>query len=289
MGIVQQVNALIWSWAEMIRALRRGAALLPFLLYAAVQGCVVLVLVGFAYAPLSAIAAPAMRWRFGEQALHYPNNFFVLRSALGQVDTFLCVLLGAVVSAAAIYLFAEFYSGRRERHAAGWRAAGAKYLPLVAIAASVMALTQLVTWLPFSLWGHLADEAPNRFRLMRAASVAVVVGVQALFVYALPYIMVSGRRLIAAAAGSFSLAVKNPITTYLLVGVPAALELLPLWLSKKSGVIAYRLSPEFLVVTMAIWIAVILVSSYATMGAATRFFLHATQDEEAQGPSGREG
>ena len=289
MRTVQQFNSLIWSWGEMLRALRRRVALVPFGLYAAAQVVIVLSIAGFAYPPLSWVVAPALKWRFGDQALHYPNNLFALRPALGQIDTFLWVLLGTLVSAAAICLFSAFFTGSRERFGAGWRRAAGHYLAVVAVGAVVMVITQLLARAPHSLWGHIAEESPTRFRLVRMASVGLIVAVQALFIYALQYIVLEGRSIRAAVLGSFSLAVRSPITTYLIVGVPAALELLPLWISRKSLVIAYRFSPELLVAVMLIWIAVIFVSGYASVGAATRFFLLATQDDEIAGPPKRGG
>jgi hypothetical protein len=288
MRLLQQFNALIWSWGEMFRALGRGVAVMPLALYGGVQTLIVLAVVGFAYPPLSVIVAPALRWRFGEAALHYPNNFFVLRSALGQADTVLWVILGAVLSAAAVHMFAAFYGGRREGLASGWQAAARRYLPVVLIAAIVMTLTHLIAQAPSSIWGDLAERSPTRFRIVRAGGIALVVAVQALFLYVVPYLVIDGRRLGAAVLGSLALAWKHPVTTYLIVGIPASVELLPLWLSRNSLMIARRLSPEFLVFVMAVWIIAIFFASYAAAGSSTRFFLHSTQDE-APLTQGREG
>ncbi|MEA3409128.1 MAG: hypothetical protein U9Q95_02160, partial [Candidatus Eisenbacteria bacterium] len=82
------------------------------------------------------------------------------------------------------------------------------------------------------------------------------------------------------------LAFRNPVTTLLLVAVPAALELFPAWLMKNSSVIIYRFSPELLAVGMLIWIVVILFINYATVGAATRFYLHATADQGSSSEPG---
>jgi hypothetical protein len=279
MRLLVQFNALIWSWSETGRAVRRGTALSPFILYAVVQAAVVFAVAAFAYPPFSAFVAPALRWRFGEAALHYPNNLFLLRPSLGQADTVLWVFLGAVLSAAAVRLFAARFAGGREGLGAAWSAGLRRYFPLVVVAAIVTGATHLVSRLPFTFWQDLAESSPSRFRLIRAASVAVVIALEALFVYVPPFLVLSGRRLGPALAGSFSLALRAPVVTYLLVGVPAALELLPLWLSRQSSAIAYRLSPELLIFVMAVWIVVILVAAYITIGGTTRFFLHATQDE----------
>jgi len=49
MRVVEQINALLWGWLEMLRALRRRAAIAPLLVYAAVQTAVLLAIVFFAY------------------------------------------------------------------------------------------------------------------------------------------------------------------------------------------------------------------------------------------------
>jgi hypothetical protein len=289
MRIVQQLNALIWSWGETLKSFAGRVAFAPFAIYAGVQLLVVLSIAGFAYPPFSWAMAPVLRWRFGEQALHYPNNLFALRPALGQFDMFLWVLLGTLLSGAAAYVFASHFAGRREPFAAGWRAAARRYLALVAVGAIVMAATQLIAQAPQALWSRLIEESPMRFRLVRMVSIGLVVAVQALLVYAVQYIVLQERRILPALAGSLKLAFRSPVTTYMIVGVPAALELVPLWLSRKSPVIAYQLSPELLIAVMVIWIAVIFVSAYASTGAATRFFLLATQDEEIVGSPETEG
>lgn len=278
MRFVEQINALLWGWLEMLRAFRRRAALVPLLVYAAVQTAIVLAVVFFAYPPLSAVVAPALRWRFGAQALHYPNNLFVLRGAVGQADLPLSVLLGPLTLGAAAVAFAAFYGGRRERLGTAFRWAGASYLPLLCVAAVTTALAQGAARLPLAVWGHLADDSPNRFRLVRIATVAVVLAIQSLFVYAIPGIAAGRLRFAPAVAGSFRLALRQPLTTYMVVAVPAAFELLPAWLARKGDVIAVRLAPESLAVVMLIWIAVILLANYAVLGAATRLFVHSTED-----------
>jgi hypothetical protein len=278
MGLVEQMNAVFWGWLEMLRALRRGVALAPLLVYAGVQALVLVAVVFFAYPPFSAVAAPALARLYGPQALHYPNNLSVARAALGQADLPLSVLLGPLTLGAAVVLLAAFYTGKRERVGTAFRWAGVSYLPLLAVTALTTALSQGVARLPIALWGHLADESPTRFRLLRLATVAVVIAVQALFVYAVPAIAAGRARLGAGLAGSLRLAFRQPVTTYLIVAVPAVLELLPAWLARQSAVIATRLAPEMLIAVMVLWIAVILVSGYVVAGAATRLFVHSTQD-----------
>ncbi len=280
MGLLRQFNSLIWAWSETFRAAGRGAALSPFAIYAAVQCAVLFAVVGFAYAPLSVVVAPVLRWRFGDAALHYPSNLFVLRPALAQVDSILIVLLGSVLTATAIHLFGTFFAGRRRSLSTSWRAAGSRYLPVVAVAAVVMVITHFVARAPFSLVSGLAESSPSIFRIVRFGAVGIVIVVQTLFVYTVPGLVISRLGLKGAVGRSFRLAATTPITSLLIVGVPAALELIPMWLSRQSATLALTLSPEFLIWVMLLWVAVILAAAYLTAGAATRFFLFSIQDED---------
>ena len=283
MGVVQQFNALIWSWAEMLRALRRRVAFGPFLLYAGVQTVVLLLVAGFTVRPFSLFVPALMRWRFGEEALHYPNNFMVLRGAMGDVDTVLAVLLGALVTAAGVHLFSAFYGGTKEKFHEGMSAGRAAYVPALVVAVIVAVLSHLAFRVPLSVWGGLADSNPMRFRMLRLLLVGVVLVVQSIFVFAIPAIVADGKRLGEALGSTLSISLRNPLTAFLIVAVPAALELLPAWIMRNSALIIYRFSPEFLTVGMLVWIIAILFINYATVGAATRFYLHATANE---GPSG---
>ncbi|MFH1502386.1 MAG: hypothetical protein ABIG03_05000 [Candidatus Eisenbacteria bacterium] len=280
MGLLKQLNALIWSFNETWRAAKKGVALWPFAIYAGAQCVVALMVVGFAYPPMSWVAVPLLRWRLGEPALHYPANLFALRPALAQVDSVMLVVLGAVLTATAVHLFAAYFAGRREGLREGWRSASRRYLPLLAVAAVLVAATHLVSRAPFTLLGEMAESSPGKFRIVRFGSIGLVVVLQALFLYSTAYLVLGGRRLIGAVGGSLRLAVTTPLTTLLVVGIPALLELLPLWLSRQSATIVDRLSPEFLIVVMLLWVAVIFVAAYATAGAATRFFLFSTQDDD---------
>ena len=284
--MVQQFNALIWSWAEMFRALRRRAALAPFLIYAGVQTLILLMLLGFTAPPFRFFVPALMRWRFGDAALHYPNNLMVLRGALGQADIILSVFLGALVTAAAVYLFASFYSGEKERSSTGLAAGASRYVPALMVALVVALLSQAAVRVPMSVWGGLADANPLRFRMLRVVLIGVVLVVQAVFVYGIAAVVVDNKRVGEALAATVALAFRNPVTTLLLVAVPAALELFPAWLMRNSTVIIYRFSPELLAVGMLIWIVVILFINYATVGAATRFYLHATADQGSSSEPG---
>ena len=288
MSILEQFNALIWSWSEMLRALRRRVALLPLLIYAAAQVAILAAIVWFAYPPMNAFVAPLLRAGFGESALHYPTNFYVLRAAFGRADMPLWVFLGALTTGSAVFLFGSFYRGSRERFGVAWREAGRRYLPVVAVLAIILALSQILTRVPTGVFGHLADQSPMRFRLVRLVAMLAVVIVQAVLVYAIPSIVVAGRRLGRSLRESVVLALRHPITTFFIVAVPTVLELLPVWMVRQTRTIMYRFSPEFMIVVMLIWVAVAFVSTYAIAGAATRFFLHATQSEGPESDQGRE-
>jgi len=250
MSVAQQFNVLIWSWAEMLRALRRRAALAPLLIYAGVQTLILLMLLGFTVPPLRFFVPALLRWRFGGEALHYPNNFMVLRGALGQADIILSVFLGALVTAAAVYLFVSFYSGRKERFSVGLAVGASKYVPALVVALVVAVLSQVLVRVPMSIWGGLADTSPLRFRVLRVMLIGVVLVVQAVFVYGIAAVVVDNKRVGGALASTVTLAFRNPVTTLLLVAVPAALELLPAWFMRNSSVIIYRFSPELLAVGM---------------------------------------
>lgn len=279
MRVGEQANALLWCWAETFRALGRRVALGPFVVYAAVQTLFVLAVGWFAVPGVRSFMIPLLRWRFGDAALHYPSNFLALRSGLAQFDMVLSIVLGALVAGAAVHLLASYWAGRRVAVAEGWREAARRYLPLLVVAAVVMVLSQLATRLPMSWWGHLADVRPLRFRLLRMAVVAVVLAVQALFVYAPAAVVLTRQGPLGALGRSARMALRAPITTYLIVAVPTAVELAPAWLSRQSALIAERFSPEMLVAVMIIWIVALLFIGYVILASSTRLFLYMTREE----------
>jgi len=279
MGLLKQFNALIWCWSETLRAFRRGVGVAPFAVYSAVQTALVLGIVWFAFPPMAQIVAPALRWRLGEAALHYPGNLFAIRPMLAQADSVLIVFLGSLLTGAATHMFATYFMGRKEGLGAGLGVAGRRYLPLVLVAAVLMVVTHFVARAPFTFLQGLAEDSPGLFRIVRLGAIALVVVVQALLVYVVPSLVAGGRGLLSSVRGSLRLAALAPLTSVLIVGVPAALELAPLWLTRQSSTIVNRMAPEFLIWIMVLWIIVIFIGSYLTTGAATRFFLHSGQEE----------
>ena len=131
MGLVDQINALIWSWAETFRALSRRVALLPLAIYTAAQAVILLAIAGFAHPTVSWFMLPFLKWRFGEPVLHYPNNFLVLRAGLGEIDPFIAVFLGAMTTASAVLLFGRFYQRRRTGFGEAWRTVSKSYWAFV--------------------------------------------------------------------------------------------------------------------------------------------------------------
>ena len=286
MRVGEQFNALIWGWAEAFRALGRRVGLAPFLLYAAVQTLVVISIGWFAAPGLREVMIPLMRWRFGDLALHYPTNFLALRGGLAQADLVLAVLLGALVTGAAVHLLASFWSGRPAPSSEGWREGARRYFPLLIVALATVVASQLLTRLPMAQWGYLADARPMRFRLLRMAVVAAVLAAQALFVYAPACVVLLRDGPLRALGRSVRLALRAPITTYLIVAVPTAVELAPAWLSRQSPLIVERFSPEMLVGVMVIWIIALLFIGYVILASSTRLLLYMTRDE--RGDDGRE-
>ncbi len=279
MRVGEQLNALIWGWAETFRALGRRVALGPFLVYAGVQGFVVVAIGWFALPGIRAVMVPLLRWRFTDAALHYPSNFLVLRAGLAQTDIVLSIVLGALVTGAAVHLFSTSWAGRPSSEGEGWREAGRRYVPLIVVTLVAVAASQLATRLPMQLWGYLADVRPLRFRLLRMLVVAVVLAVQALLIYAPAAVMLRRDGPLRAIGRSFRMAFRAPITTYLIVAVPTAVELAPAWLSRQSALIAERFSPEMLVGVMFAWIVILLFIGYVVVGSSTRVFLYMTRDE----------
>ena len=58
MGLIEQINALIWSWVETFRAFGRRVTLLPFVIYTAAQAAILAAIAGFAYPVVSWFMVP---------------------------------------------------------------------------------------------------------------------------------------------------------------------------------------------------------------------------------------
>ena len=100
----------------------------------------------------------------------------------------------------------------------------------------------------------------------------------ALFIYAIPNLVVRSRSLGTCFAGSFSLFFKHFFTTYFLVGIPQFVTLLLVVPLQRADAIVFKFNPGVvLLLTYGMTVLFALTSFFAT-GSIVRFFLETSEE-----------
>jgi hypothetical protein len=100
----------------------------------------------------------------------------------------------------------------------------------------------------------------------------------ALFIYAIPYLVVRNRSLGACFAGSFSLFFKHFFTTYFLVGIPQFLTLFLIIPLQSADTIVLKFNPGVVLLLTYGMTVMFALTSFFTTGSIVRFFLEASEE-----------
>jgi hypothetical protein len=148
--------------------------------------------------------------------------------------------------------------------------AGRRYPRLLAVSAIASAAVYGVVFL--GTWLSRGIEGPARYAAL-GGGMAVGLVIQSLFVYATPLIILEGFPAPAAIASGISLSLRTFTRTLLIVGLPFLLTTPTILLDIKAGMIAMRLSPEFMIQNYIASRVMEMVSIYLITASATVVFI----------------
>jgi hypothetical protein len=254
--------------------LRRPRLLLPYLVLAAAEASVLVLLASFHRAPQSGVLVPLFRWVGGEKALHYPEAFSVLPTVFERLELALALSLAALCQAVVVAaLPALFLEGRLALRAAARLA--------LRRAPAVWAVT-LPAWLPVTaaalardrLAGGLLAEQPDVLWFAGYGLLGLALMGQALMGYGLAAALLGRLPVGAALARSVRLASRSFWTSLGFALGPTAI-LYPLRVVE-SDVARYfhRIPPEAVVLLAGGAGLVSLLAHHVRAAALARFYLH---------------
>lgn len=278
MDLVARINALLWTWIQSLRSVKRISLFFPFLLFALLQVGCLLLLIFFYLPPVSALLIPVIRWLSQGPALHYPQFYFFLPGLFSKINGwFLNPLVGWLFVGAATLMFAGRY---RDRPVGTGRALGRAFghiIPLFAVGLAEWAVVRIVMWLfrhlSTSVW-QWGAQSPRLF---------IVIGFILSIFFITPFAYTSAEVVLrrqgigGALRGSFALAGRNFGLTYLLFAVPSLLTLAMNLVFQHAPVLVTRTSPGVMVLLMIINVFVTVVVNFLIVGALTAFYLRATE------------
>jgi hypothetical protein len=269
-----KIGLLLWSWKETLVAARKPVVLLPFFVYALVQAFIVAGLVFFMYPPFSFLFIPLLRTLGGETALHYPNYFLGLPQAFDLLNLILSGILGVGVIGLAILLFAA--NRRPANLRARVKLVRGRYGHLLGAWFVETALSLAVIY-GCAAW---AADAPELGPYLAAARVLGVIFVSALFAFTGVLIVLERQSFPSAIANSLRLFGRYGLPAFVMIGLPALLQLPVQYLLSKSAIIVQKLNPEIIAGVVCAGILAGMISNYLVIGAITNLYRIAAFETE---------
>lgn len=249
--------------------LRHGRLAVPLLLYLLIQLFLISLYVwsGSKAAGLWTLLRPGMD---SEIITHYPEHLFLMGAILGRLDIPLEVFVLVLAQGATVLLVAAAAKRGRISVRESLRAAGRRYLHLVMAAAAASVAMFACFRYPMAF---LIGIAGIPRALGASASALICVALQAVLLYAMPFILIEGRSAPDALRRSFVFAGRHFVESFLFALVPFLLTVPTLLLSLNPQALAFQISPEFLIHVQIAGEVIQFIATYLLVGGLTIFFL----------------
>jgi len=239
--------------------------------------------------PISTVLAPIVRAFWGENFLHYPFNFILLPKLYNYAEIILSVIVGAAMTGMTVDLVRQAKKRIPPGLKAGLKNSFKRYLSLIGVWIVTFILVSVVFRVPQFIMSkyHIGATSSlfsqwNVSRLLLVVSVLVGLMIEALFVYAIPSIMLEQKRTWKAIARSFSLAKRNFLVTFIVVSVPMIFVILMGFVKRKIPMLIDKTFPEITLWIMIIGIIISMLANCWITTAATTMLIKERQ-KESQG------
>jgi hypothetical protein len=209
---------------------------------------------------------------------HYPMDHLLMPIVMNRVSLVLDVFVHVVFQCAAMFMFAEAFVGRAPLLRPAFRETWVRYPRLVGVSLIFSVLLFAAVLLP----GYLARAVSMGIPGIAVTGASIVLGliVQALLIFATPFVLFSSRSVVRAVRDSVVVSVRSFASSILLVTLPFLLTLPMLYIESKTPAIVRRLSPDMLVHVQISAELVHWISTFLLMGALTSVFVRRVQSSE---------
>lgn len=278
MTALEKFNFFLSTYGRMFVALFNFRLWPPFLLYLIVTVLIVFSIHSMFSPLLSGWLIPLATWLVGDNILHYPQHLAYLPYTFQMFNLVPSLLLESLLTATGILMFVAYFRQQSPAFGNSVRAAS-KYYPKIVLIwlVNVVLIYLLFKFLP-GLFRDFVHGSPRR-------EIALMIGMQglsallsALFIYAIPYLVVSKRTLGASFAGSFRLFFKHFFITYFLVGIPQFVGLFLVIPLQRADMIVLKFNPEVVILLTYGMAVLFALTSFFTTGSIVRFFLETSEE-----------
>lgn len=258
--------------------------LVPFAIFACLELIALTVIYLAPRMPLRTILGPPIKTFWGERFLHYPHNFLLLSTLNSLSKMFLTVVFGSALTGAAVALAAAIYHKKEAGLAAAFKTAFKKYISLFIIVLLISALFYFFTNQFTALFFKALKHSHFLYAKLMAWRVPILITLnylfalitQAVFVYAIPALIIDNEKLFASITRSFRFFREYFIPTIVLTGLPMLLYL-PIIISHQNTIfIMDKLFPEFVlfVLISGVLLSSLVIDPIVTLSTTYMYLMH---------------
>jgi hypothetical protein len=254
LSLLEKLNLFVSIYGQLFIRIFRFSWWSPFFVYAIFQTIGFLALLWY-YAPvLSATIYPIISQFLPANVFHYPQYYLALPSLYSTYDSLILgVTVWIVLTATAVYRLSGIYAGKTPAFSDGLGRALRSYLPLLLVWLLETVLVIIVLYIPNLLLKGIIAGSTNRAALADIIFEMIGMGVTAMLIYAVPGIILDGKKVWQAIRDSIGLFVGNFFLTYAIVFIPSILHIfINLLLTSFAPKIITILNPELIPTIMLV-------------------------------------
>lgn len=270
------MQSAIKTWKETIRIFgQKKGILLPFFIVGLVDVFLLTIIYLAPQPPFSAILGPPIKVFWGERFLHYPLNLFLIPRLFDIAHIISTALIGVLMTGAAVKMLEEVHRGSSPDFGRGLTKSLRVYLKI------------FVIWLVmFALVSAIFRLLPLIFRFKHGAALVLVLGagllisilIQAIFIYAIPAVIIEEKKIWQAIKRSVSFCLGNFVPTLILVGLPTVIYIPILILKGKLSLSMSKVFPEAVLIFSGLGIIISIIMDCLITCSTTILFLNQRKD-----------
>lgn len=265
------------TWKETIKIFGQNKGIfLPFFLVGLVDVFLLIIIYLAPQPPFSVILGPPIKIFWGERFLHYPLNLFLIPRLFDIAHTISTALIGVLMTGVAVKMFEEIHGGSRPDFGRGLARSFRVYLRI------------FIIWLVmFGLVSVVFKVLPAIFRpkhsmaaiLVSGVGLLVTILIQALFIYAIPAVIVEEKKIWQAIKRSVSFCLSNLVPTLILVGLPMVVYIPLLILKGKFSLLTSKIFPEAILIFVIVGVVISVIMDCLVTSSTAVFFLNKRKSE----------
>ncbi|MBN2070083.1 MAG: hypothetical protein JW814_01395 [Candidatus Krumholzibacteriota bacterium] len=258
------------SFHSAISILRDFRIAIPSIIFLTIHLGILILYLSSLEPPLTSFWALFIRGLSGSDIGHFPGHIILMQPILDRLDILIDIFINIIFQGVTVILVFSFAFDRSLSLRDGFRGTLGKYLQLLLV--SVVASTLI--YAVFLLVGNIrAGAGVLEGYIIYSAGIVIALAIQGLFLYTTPAILLYDADFFRSVRKSFSIAADSAATTFFVVLFPFILTLPTTFIGIKAGLIATRLSPDFIIYNYVVSSIIEMISTYLIIAGGTIIFM----------------